>query len=33
MQQYLNQALNELHNLQPGQEFLLKDLFKGYEWA
>lgn len=33
MQNYLNQALNELQYLNKGQEFLLKDLFKGYEWS
>lgn len=28
----LSQAIKELKNLQPGEKFLVKDLFKGYEW-
>lgn len=28
----LKQAVNETINVQMGEEFLLKDLFKGYEW-
>ena len=28
----LEQALNETTNLQPGEVFLVKDLFRGYEW-
>ena len=28
----LNYAINELTNLQSGETFLLKDLFKGYLW-
>jgi hypothetical protein len=28
----LQQALTELANLQPGEVFLVRDLFKGYEW-
>lgn len=31
MKLLMKKALNELTNLQRG-EFLLKDLFKGYEW-
>ena len=31
MKLLMKKALNELTNLQSG-EFLLKDLFKGYEW-
>lgn len=30
IQNYLSQVLNELEYLNKGQEFLLKDLFKGY---
>ena len=25
-------AIQEITNLQPGEEFLVKDLFKGYYW-
>ena len=25
-------AISETKNLQPGEEFLVKDLFKGYMW-
>ncbi len=28
----LEQALNETTNLKPGEVFLVKDLFRGYEW-
>ncbi|MED2974270.1 single-stranded DNA-binding protein [Fictibacillus sp. B-59209] len=28
----LNRAIEELGNLNDGEEFLVKDLFKGYEW-
>ena len=28
----LSQALAETHSLQSGEVFLVKDLFKGYEW-
>lgn len=28
----LKTALSEIANLQDGEEFLVKDLFKGYEW-
>lgn len=28
----LNQAISETKNIERGEEFLLKDLFKGYEW-
>ena len=28
----LQQALSEIPNLNPGEVFLVKDLFKGYEW-
>lgn len=31
-QALLNQAISELSNLQSGEEFLVKELFKGYEW-
>lgn len=27
----LEQALNEITNLKPGEVFLVKDLFRGYE--
>jgi hypothetical protein len=30
--QMLSRAINELQNLQSGEVFLVKDLFKGYEW-
>lgn len=29
----LSQAQAELSNLKPEETFLVKDLFKGYEWA
>lgn len=29
---YLIKALSEIKNLVPGEEFIVKDLFKGYEW-
>ena len=28
----LSQALSETNNLNEGEIFLVKDLFKGYEW-
>ena len=28
----LKQAISETHNLVQGEVFLVKDLFKGYEW-
>lgn len=28
----LNQAIEEANNLNSGEIFLVKDLFKGYEW-
>lgn len=28
----LKQALSEVHYLKEGEVFLVKDLFKGYEW-
>ena len=28
----LEQALRETANLKPGEIFLVKDLFRGYEW-
>lgn len=28
----LNLAKGEISNLNPGETFLLRDLFKGYEW-
>ncbi len=28
----LNQAISESRNLNTGETFLVKDLFKGYEW-
>jgi len=30
--QLLDQAIKETAHLLPGEEFLVKDLFKGYEW-
>ena len=27
-----NKAVNELANLRQGERFLVRDLFKGYEW-
>lgn len=29
----LEYAKNELKNIKRGEEFLVRDLFKGYEWA
>lgn len=29
---HLQQAINELQNLQAGEKFIVKDLFKGYLW-
>ena len=31
-QQMLDQAINELSNLNPGEKFIVKDLFIGYIW-
>ncbi len=28
----LETAISELSNLEPGEIFLVRDLFKGYEW-
>lgn len=28
----LESAVNETHKVNSGEKFLLKDLFKGYEW-
>lgn len=28
----LKLAIQEVKNLDPGEKFLVKDLFKGYEW-
>lgn len=28
----LEKAIRETENIQPGETFLLKDLFMGYEW-
>ena len=28
----LKKAIQEIHQLSGGEEFLVKDLFKGYEW-
>lgn len=28
----LDSAVNETRKVNPGEKFLLKDLFKGYEW-
>lgn len=33
MQNLLNQVKAEIKNLNSGEIFLVKDLFKGYEWA
>lgn len=33
MYSLLNKAKAELNNLKQGETFLVKDLFKGYEWA
>ncbi|HPF86603.1 MAG TPA: DUF1413 domain-containing protein [Candidatus Limiplasma sp.] len=32
IQALLNQAFDETDHLKKGETFLLKDLFKGYEW-
>jgi hypothetical protein len=32
MNELLNQAIQETENLQEGEVFLVKDLFKGYVW-
>lgn len=32
MNPYLKQAINEVRNLIPGEEFIVKDLFIGYLW-
>jgi len=32
MSTLLQTALGEIQTLNPGEEFLVKDLFKGYEW-
>ena len=32
MNNLLKKALYELHNLNTGETFLVRDLFKGYEW-
>ncbi|MFQ9314459.1 MAG: DUF1413 domain-containing protein [Clostridium perfringens] len=32
MKSLLNRAINEVNNLENNEEFLLKELFKGYEW-
>jgi uncharacterized protein (DUF1015 family) len=32
MNELLVKAIEELKNLISGEEFLVKDLFKGYEW-
>ena len=32
MNQLLKQAIEELKNLRSGEAFLVKELFKGYEW-
>lgn len=32
MNELLNKAVNETSNLVDGEVFLLRDLFKGYEW-
>jgi hypothetical protein len=28
----LNKAVSELDNMESGERFLVRDLFKGYEW-
>ena len=33
MQKVLEEALSELANLESEEVFLLKDLFKGYQWS
>ena len=32
MNEYLEQAISEVNNLNEGEEFLVRDLFKGYTW-
>ena len=32
MNEYLAQAVSEVNNLNEGEEFLVRDLFKGYTW-
>lgn len=32
MNDLLQRALHEITNIQSGEKFLVKDLFKGYEW-
>lgn len=32
MNDLLQKALDEIPNIQSGEKFLVKDLFKGYEW-
>lgn len=32
MNEYLAQAISEVNNLNEGEEFLVRDLFKGYAW-
>ena len=32
IQSLLNQAIRETENINKGEEFLLKELFLGYEW-
>lgn len=32
MNEYLAQAISEVNNLNEGEEFLVRDLFKGYTW-
>ena len=32
MKQLLQKALNEIQHLNSGEEFLVRDLFIGYEW-
>ena len=32
MNNIMKKALSELENLNSGETFLIKDLFKGYEW-
>lgn len=32
MNKYLKIALDELENLENGEEFVVRDLWKGYEW-
>ncbi len=32
LEQLLNEALDEVKRIRQGENFLLKDLYKGYEW-